>query len=94
MARKLFAFQVAKPVYAGSEEMVEEMTYDPGTQMATWRGGTSAMAFKFCTNRRGARKYCEAGNRGPDDYCSAWGNAQGFQRGYRCDCSGVTEPYC
>ena len=80
MSSKLFAFQLAKPATAISDEPLIG-AYDPQTQTMAWQGSNQAYASLHCTGSSGSigNNNCNAyGN-----YCSTWGSRH--QYGYWCD---------
>lgn len=69
MARKLFAFRVAKPIEV--DEEVPDAAYDPEAQTLVWRGEDQPLAVFCSTFPRAPR--CRIVPYGGGYYCSANG---------------------
>lgn len=84
MSGSLFAFRVAKPVEPFEGGEAAEVTYDPKSQTAVWKGGTGALA-KYCTTLFLDVGYRNCYNPSGPSGCRGSGAFDGGFIRYRCD---------
>ena len=82
MSDKVFAFQVARPLWPVPENQeARSAQYDPQTQTMQWQGQNHAQAY-FCTAHHNGWWYCTLEGRGTVCFTSGPRRVTG---GYICD---------